>query len=118
MENETNKPLPQNVEVEKALLCCIMMDEDYQEKLKEISIRAEYFYFKAHKFIFEAVEKLQTAGNNVDILTLPNQLSKMGKIHEAGGVAYLTEIYNTVSTSANILHYAEIVENPELKFIT
>ena len=114
MENETNKPLPQNIEVEKALLCCIMMDEDYQEKLKEISIRAEYFYFKSHRYIFEAIEKLQTAGNNVDILTLPDQLSKMGKIHEAGGVAYLTEIYNTVSTSANILHYAEIVENKYL----
>lgn len=111
---EKERLLPSNIDMEKALLCSIMIDEDYQEKLKEVSIRPEYFYLKQHQYIYEAIEQLQLESRNVDILTLPEKLKKMSKLNEAGGFVYLTEIYNTVSTSANLLYYAEIIENKYL----
>lgn len=114
MSTEFNKIPPHDIEAEKALLCCILTDEDYTSKLRDIDLRSEYFYAKQNRFIFDAVIKLETESANVDLISLKNQLVRMNKLSESGGLPYLTEIMNTVSTSANILHYAEIVENKYL----
>lgn len=111
MSTEYNKIPPHDFEAEKALLCCILTDEDYTSKLRDIDLRSEYFYAKQNRFVYEAIIKLETESANVDLISLKNQLVRMSKLSECGGLPYLTEIMNTVSTSANILHYAEIVEN-------
>ncbi|MBN1970343.1 MAG: replicative DNA helicase [Candidatus Delongbacteria bacterium] len=108
------KKLPFDIEVERALLCAILIDEDFNEKLKDISLKSDYFYQHEHKTIFDAVLRLQTAGSNVDPLTLKNELVKMNKLSEIGGPAYLAELLGAVPTSANIRYYAEIVENKYL----
>jgi replicative DNA helicase len=114
MTDDIRKIPPHDLEIEKALLCCIMIDEDWMEKLMDVGIREEYFYSRQHQYIFEAVSHLNYEGNKIDLLSLKDQLHKTGKLAEAGGIAYLAEILEAVPTSANIRHYAGIVENKYL----
>lgn len=115
MSEDNIKVPPNDLEVEKALICSILLDEDYQEKLQDVKLTPEYFYSKKHQFIYEAIVKLESAGTvNVDLITLKDQLQKMSRLADVGGIAYLTEIMNSVSTSANLINYAEIIENKYL----
>lgn len=114
MNDDLKKIPPHDLEIEKALLCCIMIDEDWDEKLTDIGLEETYFYSKQHTYIFQAMMELKTNNNNVDLLSLKNYLQEKGKLTEAGGTPYLAEIIDAVSTSANISHYAEIVENKYL----
>ncbi len=108
------KTLPHDMEVEKALLCCILLDEDYQEKLVDINLTPSHFYLKQHQYIYEAILKLEMESKTVDIFTLTDKLASMNKLTEAGGPAYLSDIQSTLSTTANIFSYAEIIENKYL----
>jgi len=111
MTDDMKKIPPHDLEIEKALLCCIMIDEDWVEKLTETDLKEEYFYAKQHQYIYQAVVHLVNDGNKVDLLSLKDYLHQSGKLTEAGGVSYLAEILESVPTSANIRHYAKIVEN-------
>ncbi|MBN2856817.1 MAG: replicative DNA helicase [Candidatus Delongbacteria bacterium] len=114
MSDDMKKIPPHDLEVEKALLCCIMMDEDWGEKLTEIDLKEEYFYSRQHQYIYEAVINIVSDGNKVDLLTLKDHLYRSGKLTEAGGAAYLSEVLDAVPTSANIRHYAKIIEDKYL----
>lgn len=105
------KSLPHDIEVERALLCAILLDEDYNAKLNDINLEKEYFYKSEHKVIFEAIHDLEMETQQVDMLTLKNQLVKMNKLTEAGGLEYILTVINTISTSANLYDYAKIVED-------
>ncbi len=114
MTDEIKKIPPHDLEIEKALLCCIMIDEDWGEKLADIALKEEYFYSRQHQYIFQAACHLTNEGNKVDLLSLKDFLHKSGKLTEAGGAPYLGEVLESVPTSANIRHYAGIVENKYL----
>lgn len=114
MNDDLRKIPPHDLEIERALLCCIMIDEDWVEKLGDSRPEEEYFYSKQHKYIFEAMSKLNSENIKVDLLSLNNYLQQSGKLTEAGGTPYLAEVIDAISTSANIRHYSEIVENKYL----
>ena len=114
MSDDMKKIPPHDLEIEKALLCCIMMDEDWGEKLTEIDLKEEYFYSRQHQYIYEAVINIVSDGNKVDLLSLKDYLYKSGKLTEAGGASYLGEVLDAVPTSANIRHYAKIIEDKYL----
>ncbi len=114
MTDDLRKIPPHDLEIEKALLCCIMIDEDWNEKLTETDLKEEYFYSKQHQYIFQAVLHLVVEGTKVDLLSLKDYLHQSGKLTEAGGPSYLAEVLQSVPTSANIRHYAKIVENKYL----
>jgi replicative DNA helicase len=111
MSDDLKKIPPHDLEIEKALLCCIMMDEDWSEKLTDIILKEEYFYSKQHQYIYEAINHIAYEGDKVDLLSLKEHLHTKNKLNEAGGAAYLGEVLDAVPTSANIRHYARIVEN-------
>jgi len=99
---------PHDVEAEKAFLCCIMTDSDALIK-SGVTMQEHYFYNKALKIVFKATQALTAINATVDLVSLKNQLNKTGKLSEVGGIPGLMEIMGTVSTSANVKHYAEII---------
>lgn len=106
--HENSKIPPHNLDAEKALLCCILTDEEALIK-HGLRLDEKIFYSKANRLIYKAIAALNSDHVNVDMISLKNQLITMGKFNEIGSLPYLVEIINTVSTSANIKHYAEIV---------
>ena len=100
---------PQNIEAEQSLLGCLLIDQDAMVKVAD-RLRPEDFYRPAHQKIFEVMIELFDRHDPIDILAAGNRLEEHGWLQQIGGRAYLVELSNTEPTSANILHYGDIVQ--------
>lgn len=100
---------PQNIEAEQSLLGCLLIDQDAIVRIAD-RLRSEDFYRDAHQKIYEVIVELFERHDPIDLLALGNRLEEKGLLQRVGGRAYLVELSNTEPTSANILHYAEIVQ--------
>ncbi len=100
---------PQNLQAEQSVLGSMLIDKNAILKVIEI-LKPDSFYRDAHKYIYEAILDLFDKGEPVDLVTLTAVLQKNNRLESANGTVYLTDLLNSVPTSANIEYYAKIVE--------
>jgi len=100
---------PQNIEAEQSVLGSILLDKEALLKVSDF-LRPDDFYRDDHKTIYEAVLKLFEKRKPIDVLTLTDVLEKEKKLKEIGGASYLTTLVNSVPTSANVVTYAQIIQ--------
>lgn len=105
----TERMPPQAIDAEMAVLGSMLIDNEAVSKSIEILGDESAFYRPAHQKIFEAAVTLFEQQEKVDMLTVSNQLEKMGCLEEVGGAYFLTEIVNQVPSAASVEHYAKIV---------
>ena len=99
---------PQNVEAEQAVLGAMLIEHNAViTALERLSV--DDFYRDTHRIIFEAMEHLYRENKEIDVITLPEELRRMKKLEEAGGLEYLLSLPNLVATAANIEYHAGIV---------
>jgi replicative DNA helicase len=99
---------PQSLEAEMAVLGAVLLDNNAFSIATE-SVTAEAFYKKANSDIFAAMTTLAQRGEAIDMITLSEELKKLGTYQSVGGAAYLTSIMDNVHTAANAEYYAGIV---------
>ncbi len=99
---------PQAIELEEAVLGALMLDNEALSDTIDI-LKPEYFYRMEHQKIFDAIIVLFNESKPVDILTVIEQLKKMGALENIGGSFYITELTNSVSSSANTEYHARII---------
>lgn len=109
-----NELSPSNEEAERAVLGCLLIDNSKIKKVREI-ITDDDFYSNECKWIFRAVQVLDDAGTEVDLLTLADFLRDQGYLDLVGGAAALSELTNYVPTSVRVLTYAKIVAEDSAK---
>ncbi len=102
------KVLPQAIPLEEAVLGGIMIDKDGFPSIIEI-LRPETFYLQAHQEIFQVMSGLFGKSQPIDLLTVHEALKKAGKLEEIGGISYLMNLTNKVSSAANIEFHARII---------
>ena len=107
--NENLKLPPQNIEAEKSVLGSLMLDKDAVIKVANL-VRQGDFYRDDHNIIFEAMIELYEKRDPIDVLSLSNRLEEKNQLDKVGGSSYLTELVNSVPSSANIVHYAKVVQ--------
>ena len=104
---------PQNIEAEMAVLGSMLLDHEAISQAIEL-LSTDCFYRESHKKIYSAVIKLFDENKGVDIITLIEELKKTNSLDEVGGPAYITSLTSYVPTSANLIHYANIVKEKML----
>lgn len=104
---------PQNIEAEQSVIGSMMLDREVIPIITEV-LKAEDFYRQDHIEIYEAVMDLFERAEPVDIITVSDQLKLRGTLENVGGLEYLTQLVNGVPTTANVRHYAKIVEEKAL----
>ncbi|MFC1805298.1 replicative DNA helicase [Candidatus Omnitrophota bacterium] len=104
---------PQNLEAEMAVIGSMLMDEEAVSLAVE-SLNKNSFYKDAHAKIFEAICSLYNANKAIDLITLTNELKKNMTLEQVGGASFLTEMVNTVPTSANVSQYINIVKEKSI----
>jgi len=104
---------PQSIEAEMAVLGSMLIDNEAVSKAIEI-LDETAFYRSAYRKIFQAAVKLFEQQENVDMVTVSNELEKMGCLEEVGGPYLLTELVNQVPSAASVEHYAKIVLDKSL----
>ncbi len=99
---------PHSIEAEMAVLGAVLIDNSAYSVITE-NLSEETFYKQAHQKIFQAMERLSQKSEAIDVLTLSEELKRMGAYQSIGGPAYLTQIMDNVHTAANAEHYARVV---------
>jgi replicative DNA helicase len=102
------KQIPHNIEAERGVLGGIIIDTDAYDLVAD-TLQVADFYRDSHRTIYEAMAALASKRSMPDILTLSDELERLGKLEEIGGVAYLAELAGSVPTSGNLSFYSEIV---------
>jgi len=101
---------PQDTEAERALLACMLLDEDACAVAFE-TLREEFFYEQRHQYIFEALKSLFEKGQKCDLITLTDALRKSDRLEAVGNVEYLTRLFDLVPTAAHFDEYVRIVRD-------
>ena len=104
---------PQNIEAEKSLLGCLMIDTEAILKVVDFLIPRD-FYKEAHQKIYQSMVDLFERREPIDVLNVSSRLKEKNQLEEIGGVSYLTELVNSVPTASHILSYAKIVQQKRI----
>ncbi|MCA9772063.1 MAG: replicative DNA helicase [Myxococcales bacterium] len=99
---------PQNLEAEQSILGAILIDNDALDWVGD-SITPDDYYRESHRQIYQAMTRLSTRNEAIDVITLSEELGKTGHLDVAGGMTYLMTLAETVPSAANVGHYAKIV---------
>lgn len=99
---------PQAKELEEAVLGAMMLEAGAVAAVIDI-LKPESFYVNAHQHIFQAIHNLFNKSKPVDILTVTEELKRMGTIEDAGGPFAITELTGRIASAANVEHHARIV---------
>lgn len=104
---------PQSLEAEQSVLGSMLIDKEVVPVVMEI-LKSEDFYRPDHKEIYDVIIELFDRAQPIDLITVSERLKLHGKLDLVGGLEYLTNIATEVPTTANVKHYAKIVEEKAL----
>ena len=105
--------LPHSTEAEQSVLGSMIMDSQAIVTASEI-ISGDDFYNKQYGVIFDTMVELQNSGSSVDMVTLQDKLKEKDVPPEVSSLEYVRDFITAVPTSANIKHYAEIVQKKSI----
>ena len=106
--SDHGKVPPQATNLEEAVLGALMLDKDAVALIIDI-LRPASFYKEAHEHIYKAICILFEKSHPIDLLTVTEELKKLGKLEMVGGPYQLVELTNRVASSANIEFHARII---------
>ncbi|MBK9715529.1 MAG: replicative DNA helicase [Kouleothrix sp.] len=109
----THPELPHNIEAEKATLGSILLNREAIVAVAPWLI-AGYFYMERHAQIYEAMLTCYNSRIPPDTRTVSEELRRHERLDGVGGIAYLSELVDSVPTSYHVEYYARIVERTAL----
>ena len=112
--SEALKVPPQDLEAERSVLGAILIDSGSINLVVEF-LKANHFYAPEHQLIYFAMLTLFEKQQPIDVVTLQDELKRQDALKKIGGKSYLSDLINTVPTSAYIEHYGQIVKNHFVK---
>jgi len=105
---------PQDIEAERSVLGAVLIDSGAINLVAEF-LKPDYFYDPANRTIYSSMLSLYEKQQPIDVVTIQDALSKEGALKKAGGKPYLSDLINTVPSSAYVEHYGQIVKNHYVK---
>ena len=110
---ELGKVPPHDDEAEQAVIGSMMTDKDAVISAIEV-LKQEDFYREDNKTIYNAIMNLYAKAEPIDIITLKDELTSLGKLEPVGGLEYLATLPDKVPTTANVEKYIKIVEEKSI----
>ena len=103
-----DKVPPHNIDAEQATLGAILLDWDSMTDIVT-RLKSDRFYNLQNQIVFDALISLFKQNVRGDTLTVINELTKLNKLEQAGGAAYVASLTELVPSSANIDYYVDII---------
>jgi len=113
MPNKNIKIPPQSTESEMALLGSVMLRPEAMNDIID-TIFPETFYSDRNRKIYETIFELFSKSIPIDLVSLASRLKEKKILDQIGGKSYLSEIVESVPSSANFSHYADIVRKKSI----
>lgn len=100
---------PHNIDAEVATLGALLLDPEALSTVLRY-LRADDFYRGAHRKVYQAILALFDRNEAIDLITLCDELGRVGELEACGGMARISQLTSAVPTSANVEYYARIVQ--------
>jgi replicative DNA helicase len=104
---------PHSIEAEEAVLGSLLIAPDVLDDLG--FLMPDDFFIVKHAWIFEAIRAVNARKDQVDYLTVSEELREKERLNECGGVPYLTYVLNHTPTAVYAETYARIVERAAVR---
>jgi len=102
------KTPPHSVEAEQSVLGGLLLDNSKWDIVSEMLIEND-FYRHNHRLIFRGIARLAEDAHPLDVITVAEELEKLGELSNAGGQHYLGQLAENTPSASNIHAYADIV---------
>lgn len=112
--SELDRLPPHSLEAEEAILGSLLIDPDAIYEVASF-LRPEAFYRNKNRRVYEAILALSEGGNQLDLLTLADELRRREQLEGIGGEGFLISLINAVPTSVNARSYGRLVEAAALR---
>jgi len=109
MANSATRVPPQDIEMEKALLGALMLNQNAMYEIADL-VGVDSFYSGKHRIVFDAMLGLYAKSEPVDVVTVSTKLKERKQLKEVGGAAYLTELVSAAASPGSARHYAQTVQ--------
>ena len=107
--NTTERALPQALEVERAVLGAMLIDNMAINRVVEVMGDETAFYHTPHRRVYAAIQSVSERGDPVDQVTLTEELLRRGQLDDVGGAVFIAELASEMATAANAEYHAQIV---------
>ncbi|PIU99317.1 replicative DNA helicase [Candidatus Wolfebacteria bacterium CG03_land_8_20_14_0_80_36_15] len=104
---------PQDIDAEKSVLGALMLEPNAIIKVADVLLSKD-FYKPEHQTIFQAILELFEKSKPIDILSVTSRLKEKKQLKDVGGSSYLTELVNSVPTTAHINYYADLIKKKSI----
>lgn len=99
---------PQAIEAEDAVLGSLLSNPSAMYEIADL-FTPEAFYKDEHQKIANAIVNLFDGSKSIDIITVGNELKRLGQLEEVGGSFYVTQLLGKAIPLSNVLHHYRIV---------
>lgn len=103
------RKMPQNLEAEMSVLGVAFLNAQDVNKIVE-EVTADMFFDERNSIIFNAIKNLHDSKTPIDITTIKDELDKDKKLNTVG-LDYLTDVIDSVVTTANLDFYIKIIKD-------
>ena len=112
MDELLSRSLPHDAQAEQAVLGAMLIDADCVKDVMD-QLRAEDFYLRQNREIFETIAHMFVYSQPIDGVTVAGELEKAGTYTE-NTRPYLVQLMDITPTSANVMEYVRIVRDKAL----
>lgn len=98
---------------ESAVLSCAMTDPSVLPRISEI-LTPDHFGSIRNRLIYEVMTSMVSQGEDIDLITVRDELKKRGQMDAAGGETYLANIGQDLPDPARVGAYARSVRDAAL----
>jgi replicative DNA helicase len=104
---------PHNLEAERAVLGCILLEPATLARALEM-LTPDEFYKDAHRKIYGAMQRCFDRSEAADVLTVAEELRRAGELDEVGGPATLATLVEDATVATQFSTYALMVREKGL----
>ena len=106
---------PNEIEVEKAVLGAMLIDNDSISRVIETLGDESAFYNSVHRKVYKAILTLYERGDPADQVTVSEELARAGALESVGGAATIAALASEMATAVNAEFHAKIVLDAALR---
>jgi len=105
---------PHSVEAEEAVLGSVLLNSD---SLFEVAsfLQPDDFFIVRNSWVWEAILRLHERNEQIDYVTVVEELRQQGRLDDIGGAAYITYLINHTPASIYAEAYGRIVERAAIR---
>ena len=112
-EELLTRQMPHSVEAEQAVLGSMLIDARCIPAVIE-KLRAEDFYLKQNRDIYETIYSMFSLSETVDPVTVLDKMRLNGVFDENTSRGYIIQLMEVTPTAANVAEYMDIVKDKSL----